>query len=33
MDAHVQAYYEYLDAMSWSETCEGQKRAYANFEY
>lgn len=33
MDAHVAAYYEFLDVMSWAVTCEGQKRAYANFEY
>lgn len=33
MDAHVQAYYDHLDALQWAETCEGQKHAYANFEY
>lgn len=24
---------EDIDALQWAETCEGQKRAYANFEY
>lgn len=33
MDAHVQAYYEYIDAMDWAMACEGQNRAYANFAY
>ena len=26
-------YNEYLDALAWKQTCEGQKRAYNEFNY
>lgn len=27
MNAHVEAFYEYMDAMDWFDTCNGLKRA------
>lgn len=33
MNAHVEAFYEYMDAMDWFDTCNGLKRAERDFEY
>lgn len=32
MDAHVEAYYDYLDAMDWRESCAAQRAAEGAWE-